>query len=429
MNSFGFSKRLHKRKQSKFKDKESQKNLKYRHSDRKRYKKQKINIVFKWLLLENKTVLKKKAIFVNSKSNSTSKLKSKEASVMSKVKNYIRYGLYSRPVNFLATEEGLNLFVQNRKDVTNFAINMNHWIVIKITTTNIYLTILSCRLVTVAKFSIGLAGFRKKKVKKQNYVLKKINSILICFLLQYVCKWQARFGVLPRFRVVIRSGFINKRLKILLNNFFYFVKKRRGAIRSSLYFKRKHIRTFSKNYINRFKRKYRFFNFGFTHYTPDTYMNKFTFNKQRFNLKYTANRYINFIKLASGFNKLVYYFQKRSEWLRLLKNRKSSEFSKKTFNYRNQFRIKWPNLRTFDAKRSRCWANINLFFYLHFKYNKYLITKNYKKIKSISNLNKTAAGKKIIGSQLPPAKMWYNFNQKTWDSVAKNQVKINKRNK
>jgi len=158
-------------------------------------------------------------------------------------------------------------------------------------------------------------------------------------------------------------------------------------------------------------------------------MHKFTFNKQRFNLKYMANRYINFIKLASGFNKLVYYFQKRSKWLRLLKSREVSDFSKKTFNYRNKFRIKWPNLRTFDAKRSRCWANINLFFYLHFKYSKYLITENYKKIKTMSNLNKTIAGKKIGGPQPPPAKMWYNFNQKMWDSVAKNQIKINKRNK
>jgi len=424
MNSFNFSKRLHKRKQSNFNERE--KSLKHIYSNRRRYKEQKKNITFKWLVLENKTGLKRKAIYFN--------LKKTETSITSKMKSYIRYALQSKRVNFSTIETGLNLFIRNKKDAMTLATNVSHLIVLKVTTTNIYLTILSCRLVTVAKFSIGLAGFIKKKIKKQNYVLKKINGILICFLLKYICKWRTKFGVMPRFRVIIRSGFINKRLKLLLNSFFYFVKKRKGIIRSSLYFKRKQIRAFSKNYIKRFKRKYRFFNFGLTHNTLDTDLNKFRYNKQRFNIKFAANRYINFIKLTGSFNKLIYYFHKRSKWLQFIKRKSLNESTKKAINFKPKFRTKWPNLRTFDAKRSQCWTNLNLFFYLHFKNNRYSIMTNYRKIKlkSMLNLRENDAEKQKnvrLESQLPPVKMWYDFSQEMWNSVVKNQLIINKRNK
>jgi hypothetical protein len=431
LSGFNFSKRLHDRKQLKFKYKGKQKNLKDIYSGRKKYKRQKKAVIFNWLVINNKPALGKKIIFFNSKN--------KQISVKFKIQDYVNYRLHGPVVNLIAAEAGLNLFIRNKQGMRNLDANTknSHLIIIKITTTNIYLTILTCRLITAAKFSIGLAGFRKKKIKKQNYILKKINGILVSFLLQYSLKWHIKFDVIPRFRVIIRSGFINKRLKILLNNFFYFIKKRKSILRSKLYFKSKRIRRFCKNHIKKFKRKYRFFNFAFTHniLTSDIYLNKLTFNRRRFYIKYAAKKYVNLIRLARVFNNMLYYFQNRNEWVQTIKRHRSKkpiEFDKRLSKFgkklKRRFRNNWPNLRTFNVKRSRRWTNINLFFHLYFAYSRFLIAKNYKKFNSALNLitdKKPKMKRKIeFKSQLPPVKMWYAFSREMWDAVAKTQAQV-----
>lgn len=428
ISSFNLSKQLN-YKRLKFNGIKKQRHFKNRYSNRRRYSKQKKNVMFKWVVLANQFRLRRKSKNFN--------YENAKISDKAKMRNYSRHMLFNRGLRgFSSIETGFNLVAQKRKNSMNFA--ANHVIMVKITTTNIYLTILSGRSITVAKFSIGLAGFRKKKIKKQNYVLKKLNSIFICFLLRYNYKWQTKFGEMPRFRVVIRSGFANKRLKILLNNFFYFSKKRAAIVRSNLYFKRKGIINFSKRYIKTFKKKYRFFNFGLTHYTADIYLNKFGFNKQHFTSKLAANKYINFIKLASGFNKLIYYFRRKKVLASIErelsgKNRgqKLSQYAKKVLSFKN----KQPNPRTFNARRSRLWTNINLFFYLYFLHGSFSVSTNCRKLDTIAFVKPKSSLKtdKICGKkfelQLPPTKMWYDFSQEMWESVARNQLRTNKRNK